>query len=59
MNPKEVSSIDEIFAYLFHGVPSPSTRPESSLTSVHLETVIQIMDRWPESRRFPGVSFLL
>ena len=59
MLPKEVSSIDETFAYLSHAVASPSKRPQPSLTSAHLETVIQIMDQWPESQRFPGVSFLL
>jgi phospholipase A-2-activating protein len=53
MHPTEVASLEEIFAYLSLAIAAPSP-PPSTLTSAHLETIIQILDRWPESQRFPG-----
>jgi phospholipase A-2-activating protein len=34
---------------------TPPKAPSISLTAAHIETVIQILDRWPSSQCFPGI----
>ncbi|EGN95604.1 hypothetical protein SERLA73DRAFT_95149 [Serpula lacrymans var. lacrymans S7.3] len=52
MYPEEHMMIDEAFTYLSQAISSP-TRPSSALGSPHVEAIIQILDRWPASQRFP------
>lgn len=35
---------------------SPAQRPSKALTSVHVETLIQVLERWPSSQVFPGMN---
>jgi phospholipase A-2-activating protein len=56
--PDELTLLDEAFSYLSHVVAAPSNPTTSLLGPAHVETVIQILDRWPESQRFPGTSYL-
>lgn len=54
MYPNEIAVVDEIFAYLSQVTASPARQPAKSLTHVHVEAIIQILDRWPSSQRFPS-----
>ena len=59
MYPEEVKRIDETFDYLTSVTASPPRRPSTSLTATHVESIIQILERWPSSQRFPGSSLYL
>ena len=52
MYPDEVGHLEEVFTFLAQSTAGRS--PTARLTSAHVETVIQILDRWPASQRFPG-----
>lgn len=54
MTPEQSSTINEIFTYLSQVIASPSHRPSKPLTSGHVDTVIQLLDRWPSAQLFPG-----
>ncbi|KAF8809106.1 PFU-domain-containing protein, partial [Phlegmacium glaucopus] len=56
MYPNEIAVVDEIFAYLSQITASPVRQPSKSLTHVHVEAIIQILDRWPSSQRFPIID---
>jgi len=56
MYPDEISALDEAFAYLSQVTGAATRRPATSLTAIHVEAIIQILDRWPPSQRFPGMS---
>ena len=58
MYPEEVNRIDETFDYLSSVTASPPRTPSSSLTAAHVESIIQILERWPSSQRFPGMCLL-
>lgn len=54
MYPHEIVVVDEIFIYLSQITASPPQQPSKPLTHVHVEAIIQILDRWPSSQRFPS-----
>ncbi|KIK31055.1 hypothetical protein PISMIDRAFT_26052 [Pisolithus microcarpus 441] len=51
MYPEELGMIEEAFTYLAQA--SSQSSPTTTLTRAHVETVTQILDRWPMSQRFP------
>jgi phospholipase A-2-activating protein len=54
MYPQELNALDELFAYLSKAVVS--TQPSVTVTAKHVDAIIQILDRWPSSQRFPGMQ---
>jgi phospholipase A-2-activating protein len=56
MYPDEIAAIDEAFAYLSQ-LPEGARRSTTvtSLTATHVEAIIQVLERWPTSQRFPGM----
>jgi phospholipase A-2-activating protein len=52
--PKEISLLDDLFSYLSQVVASLAVSPTSPLKPAHVEVILQILDRWPESQLFPG-----
>ncbi|KAF8163523.1 phospholipase A-2-activating protein [Crassisporium funariophilum] len=56
MYPDEINLLDEAFAYLSQVTVSPARPPSNSLTHVHVEAIIQILERWPSSQRFPVID---
>lgn len=52
MYPQELTVMDETFAYLSRAVVSAHS--PNVLTATHVDAIIQILDRWPSSQRFPG-----
>lgn len=57
MYPNEIAVVDEIFVYLSQITASPARQPSKPLTHVHVEAIIQILDRWPSSQRFPSMLY--
>ncbi|KAI0053878.1 PFU-domain-containing protein [Auriscalpium vulgare] len=51
MYPDEVGQLEEAFSFLSQSITGG--RPSASLTPAHIETVVNILDRWPASQRFP------
>ncbi|KAL0067083.1 WD repeat protein Lub1 [Marasmius tenuissimus] len=56
MYPEETSTIDDVFAYLAHVINNPSSSPPSPPTTASVETILQILDRWPRDQRFPVID---
>ncbi|KAI5120473.1 hypothetical protein M0805_006493 [Coniferiporia weirii] len=56
MYPPEVNKLDEAYAFLSQAIASPSNITVQPLGTVHLETIIQILERWPSSSRFPVID---
>jgi phospholipase A-2-activating protein len=56
MYPDEVNLIDEVFKYLNQALAEPPTAPKTPLSPTHLDAIIQILDRWPLSQRFPVID---
>ena len=52
MYPDEISHLEEAFSFLSQS--SAGKTPATNLSTAHVETVVQILDRWPASQRFPG-----
>ena len=50
--PDEIGHLEEIFTFLTQSAAERS--PTVNLTNTHIDTVVQILDRWPASQRFPG-----
>ena len=59
MYPDENSLIDEIFLSITQAVANPDDPPSTQLSAGHIDAVMQILDRWPLSQRFPGAPFML
>jgi len=53
--PDEVNLIDEVFAYLNQALAGTPTPQNISLIA-HVDAIIQILDRWPLSQRFPVID---
>jgi phospholipase A-2-activating protein len=53
MYPDEIAHLEDAFSFLAQSTAGKS--PTVHLTSAHVETVAQILDRWPASQRFPGI----
>ena len=56
MYPDEIGHLEEAFTFLSQSIAG--TLPTVKLTSAHVETVVQILNRWPASQRFPGAYFV-
>jgi len=54
MYPDEISHLEEAFSFLSQSTAGKS--PAAKLSTPHVETVIQILDRWPASQRFPVID---
>jgi phospholipase A-2-activating protein len=54
MYPDEIKAVDTCFSSLAQIVATPPRPPLNKLTGAHVEAIIQILDRWPSSQRFPG-----
>jgi phospholipase A-2-activating protein len=50
--PEEIDHLEEVFSFLAQSAAGRS--PTANLANKHVETVVQILKRWPESQRFPG-----
>ena len=55
MYPEELEKIDEIFAYLTQ-VTNGTREGVLPLAGQHVEVLIQILERWPSSQRFPVID---
>lgn len=49
--------VDDIFKFMSSVTATPPQQPPKVLTSVHVETVIQLLQNWPSSQVFPGAAF--
>ncbi|KAF8637390.1 hypothetical protein AX17_002886 [Amanita inopinata Kibby_2008] len=56
MYPDEISAFDDAFAYLSHLIAAIPQRPAQPLTEAHIEAIMQVLERWPSSQRFPVVD---
>ncbi|KAH9043072.1 WD40-repeat-containing domain protein [Lactarius pseudohatsudake] len=54
MYPDEIGHMEEAFTFLSKSIAGKS--PTVKLTSAHVETVVQILNRWPASQRFPVID---
>lgn len=54
MYPDEIGYLEEVFSFLSQSTAGKS--PTVKLTSVHVETVVHILNRWPASQRFPMID---
>src|SRR6266404_1052877 len=52
MYPDEIGHLEDAFTLLSQSTAGKT--PTVKLTSAHVETVIQMLNRWPASQRFPG-----
>lgn len=50
--PEEIGHLEEVFTFLAQSAAGKS--PAVNLANKHVETVVQILKRWPASQRFPG-----
>jgi phospholipase A-2-activating protein len=57
MYPDETIHLEEAFTFLAQSTAGKS--PTVKLSSAHVETVVQILDRWPASQRFPGTQLTI
>ena len=53
MYPQELNLIEETFAYLTQAVSHPLDPPSKKLTHNHVDAMIQLLERWPQSQLFP------
>ncbi|KAI0672866.1 phospholipase A-2-activating protein [Trametes maxima] len=53
MYPQELNLIDETFTYLAQAVSHPLDPPSKKLTNHHIDAIIQLLERWPQSQIFP------
>ncbi|KLO19214.1 phospholipase A-2-activating protein [Schizopora paradoxa] len=54
--PDETTSLDETLTYLTQATQSGVAPEGAPLSDSHLEAVIQILQRWPSSSRFPVID---
>ena len=53
MYPQELNLIEETFTYLTQAVSHPLDPPSKKLTHTHIDAIIQLLERWPQSQLFP------
>ena len=53
MYPQELNLIEETFTYLTQAVSHPLDPPSKRLTGSHIDAIIQLLERWPQSQLFP------
>ncbi|KAG5643225.1 hypothetical protein DXG03_001309 [Asterophora parasitica] len=56
MYPEERDTIDEAFAFLSDVTDTPPRSPKKALSATHVEAIIQVLERWPPSQRFPVID---
>ncbi|KAG6868823.1 hypothetical protein C0993_009705 [Termitomyces sp. T159_Od127] len=56
MNPDELTKIEEAFNFLNAATATPRRQPAVTLAAVHVETIIQVLERWPSLQRFPVID---
>jgi phospholipase A-2-activating protein len=56
MYPEEISAFDDSFAQLTLLTAVPPKKPTQPLAPAHAEAITQVLERWPASQRFPGMS---
>ncbi|PFH54172.1 hypothetical protein AMATHDRAFT_72694 [Amanita thiersii Skay4041] len=56
MYPEEIHAFDDAFAQLSLLTATPSQKPAQPLSAVHIEAVMQVLERWPASPRFPVID---
>lgn len=54
MYPEELEIVEEAFTYLSQVTSTPSQPSLPPLGGTHAEAIIQILERWPASQRFPS-----
>lgn len=54
MYPEELTALEGAFTYLAAVATPGSQEPSTRLNAAHIDPVIQILERWPFSQRFPG-----
>ena len=53
--PEEKRSLEDIFAYLTEVMDGRAGRlPAKQLQGTHIQTLVRILQRWPDALRFPG-----
>ncbi|KIM55050.1 hypothetical protein SCLCIDRAFT_1221454 [Scleroderma citrinum Foug A] len=53
MHPEEMVMINEALTYLSNVATPSSSSTRTTIKWTHIETIIQILERWPVSQRFP------
>ncbi|KAI0748494.1 phospholipase A-2-activating protein [Daedaleopsis nitida] len=53
MYPQELSMVEETFTYLTQVVAHPLDPPSKKLTGSHVDAIVQLLERWPQSQLFP------
>ncbi|KAG6889830.1 hypothetical protein C0995_014307 [Termitomyces sp. Mi166 len=56
MYPDEIVKIEEAFDFLNAATATPRRRPNGTLAAAHIETIIQVLERWPSLQRFPVID---
>ncbi|KAG5638990.1 hypothetical protein H0H81_008211 [Sphagnurus paluster] len=56
MYPEEINRIDQAFTFLSEVTATPPRRPTAGLSATHVDTITQILERWPSSQRFPVID---
>ncbi|TDL24967.1 phospholipase A-2-activating protein [Rickenella mellea] len=54
--PEEIKLLDEALTFLTLATGTPTDMPPASITFAHIETVVQVLERWPSSQRFPVID---
>ncbi|THH03422.1 hypothetical protein EW145_g6267 [Phellinidium pouzarii] len=54
--PPESTKLDEAYTFLSQAFSSPDNITAQPPNKTHLETILQVLERWPSSTRFPGMS---
>lgn len=54
--PPESAKLDEAYVYLTQALATPTQITVPPLNKTHLETIEQILERWPSSSRFPVID---
>lgn len=56
MYPDEINLIDEAFTFLTQALAIPPITTTITLNNHHTEAIMQILERWPLSQRFPVID---
>jgi phospholipase A-2-activating protein len=58
MDREELVTIEEAFSYLSQVTSKTSQNSLAQLGSAHVDAIVQILERWPASQRFPGKHYI-
>ncbi|KAG6833074.1 hypothetical protein H0H87_011819 [Tephrocybe sp. NHM501043] len=56
MYPDESAKVEEAFDFLRAVTATPPRQTATSLSAAHIEAIIQTLERWPSSQRFPVID---